>query len=68
MANRLSTMSRFAEPDERDEPQVMAFCCQCNGELYEGQEAVKFDLEYFCERDCLEQYHQIDHVIIGEDI
>lgn len=65
--SRLQTMARFAEPDVRDEPKILAYCCHCDEPLEEGTEAVKFDNELFCDRYCLCKYYDIKDVVIGED-
>lgn len=65
--SRLSTMSRFAEPNHRDEPKVVAFCCECTEPLYQGQEAISFEGELFCDRYCFDVYYNVREITVGED-
>jgi hypothetical protein len=58
-------MSRFEEPEE---PKVLAFCCQCDEPLEEGQTVVKFDIEHFCDQDCYCKYYEIQTVVLGEEL
>lgn len=47
--SRLDTMSRFAEPDE---PVKVTTCDNCYEALYEGDTALKYDGNYYCDNEC----------------
>lgn len=64
--SRISSMARFAEPDEK-EPQVIAFCCSCDEPLRGGAEVVKIDIEYLCDMDCLKEYYDINYITLGDE-
>lgn len=59
--------SRFREPDHRDEPDVAAHCCNCDAELYVGQDVTKFEDDYFCDDYCCHQYWDIKTVTLEEE-
>lgn len=48
---RIQSMTRFAEPDA--EPAPVAECDFCNGEIFEGDDAYKHELDYFCSPECV---------------
>ncbi|APT46603.1 hypothetical protein [Bacillus safensis] len=51
--SRLETMARFAEPDEKDEPQVVGECRNCMEDITEGQEIYVHDGYKYCDEDCV---------------
>lgn len=53
MSDRLSSMSRFAEPDEMDEPKVVGECTCCYEELYEGDDAYICNGYTYCSESCV---------------
>lgn len=61
--SRLYTMSRFAEPDEK-EPVVG--CVQCETDLYEGDEVYNDDIDLFCSKDCVVAYYCGNVEILGD--
>lgn len=55
--SRLSTMSRFEEPDEK-EPKKVGYCSYCEEGLYEGFTLVRIDNGHeFCDSSCLERFY-----------
>lgn len=65
MADRLSSMSRFAEPDEI-EPTVVARCHYCESALYEGDEAYVLFGNTYCSESCVEADSGLEKITLGE--
>jgi hypothetical protein len=61
---RLETMSRFAEPDIKDEPKPVKECCYCSETLYQGDSAIEFEGEYLCDTGCFTGYMGIKKVTL----
>lgn len=47
---------------KESEPEVVAYCCQCNEPLTEQDEFLDFQGEYACDEDCLFKYYDIKTV------
>jgi hypothetical protein len=47
---------------KEEEPKVVAHCTCCNEELTEQETFVKFLDEYFCDEDCVFEYHELIYV------
>lgn len=62
--SRLSTMSRFEEPNERD-PKVYSNCSYCEEDLVEGQEISIIEEYFFCDMSCL--LKAMKYKTLGED-
>ena len=63
MVSRLDTMSRFAEPDEK-EPEVYGHCYCCGEPLVEGQDIVTVYEYWYCDTDCLREDRE--DITLGE--
>ena len=65
MADRLSSMSRFAEPDER-EPKMLARCHYCKDALYQGDDAYRLLGNTYCSESCVEADSGLEKITLGE--
>ena len=53
-------MTLFNEKDV-----IIAYCEQCNGELYEGEEVWKHEDLLFCDENCFKDFIRKELVIVG---
>lgn len=51
--SRLDTMARFAEPDEKDNPQVVWQCECCYEDICEGADAYVHKGYKYCSEECV---------------
>jgi hypothetical protein len=66
--DRKSTMARFKEPNEKDEPKYICSCEQCDEELYEGDLIYKSeDGTRFCSMDCALDFYGIKLDILEKE-
>lgn len=57
--SRLSTMSRFKEPDDKEMQKICDCRCGCGTEIYPGDAVFEYDGDYFDCRVCVTVFLEI---------